>query len=115
MEHKPLKQITKKQNTHCVTLWKPFLIHKSIFIFYLLFNILVFGQNSLTTVIRYTHANELFSGVTAKIKGTNNCESEDRYRKVIIKNITNGNQTIMKKSMSWICFRFLFREKHFLK
>jgi hypothetical protein len=53
----------------------------------LLFNILVFGQNSLTTVIRYSLANELLSGASAKIKGANNCKCEDRYRKVIIKKI----------------------------
>jgi iron complex outermembrane receptor protein len=70
-------------------------MHKSVFIFSLLFNILAFGQNSFTTVIKDSLANELLSGATAKIKGTNNGEIADREGKVIITNIPNGKQTLI--------------------
>jgi hypothetical protein len=59
-------------------------MHKSVFIFSLLFNILAFGQNSFTTVIKDSLANELLSGATAKIKGTNNGEIADREGKVMV-------------------------------
>ena len=76
-------------------------MHKSIFIFSLLFNILAFGQNSFTTVIKDSLANELLSGATAKIKGTNNGAIADRDGKVIVTNIPNGKQTLVFSYMGY--------------
>jgi iron complex outermembrane receptor protein len=70
-------------------------VKKSIFIFYLLFNSIVFSQNSFTTILKDSLTNELLSSATAKIKGSNNGAIADREGKVTISNIPNGKQTIV--------------------
>ncbi len=60
-----------------------------------LFTSVSFSQNSFTTVIKDSISNELLSGATAKLKGTNNGAIADREGKVTIANIPNGKQTLI--------------------
>jgi iron complex outermembrane receptor protein len=70
-------------------------MNKLFFVLILLFNSIVFGQNSFSTVIKDSLTNELLTGAMAKIKGTNNGSLADIEGKVTITNIPNGKQTIV--------------------
>lgn len=70
-------------------------MNKFLFFLLLLLNLAVFAQNSFTTIIKDSLTNELLSGATAKLMGTNNGSIADREGKVTINNIPTGKQTII--------------------
>jgi outer membrane receptor for ferrienterochelin and colicins len=70
-------------------------MNKFLFFLLLLFNSAVFGQNTFTTTLKDSSANEFLVGAFAKIKGSTNVAIADREGKVTITNIPNGTQTIV--------------------
>lgn len=70
-------------------------MNKFLFFLLLIINSAAFGQNSFSTKIKDSLTNELLSGATAKLKGTNNGSIADREGKITINNIPNGKQTIV--------------------
>lgn len=83
---------------------------KYIFFLTMLLNSVAYSQNTFTTVLKDSLANELLSGATAILKGTSNGASADRDGKITINNIPNGKQKII---FSYIGYKKLEMEFNF--
>lgn len=68
---------------------------KYIFILAMLFSLLAHGQNTFTTVLKDSTDNELLTGATANVEGTNNGAVADKEGELTLNNIPNGKQTIV--------------------
>ncbi|MBD0779968.1 TonB-dependent receptor [Maribacter sp. ANRC-HE7] len=61
----------------------------------------IFGQNTLNTIIRDSETNETLIGATAVLQGTTNGVSADMDGRIALKNIPNGEQTIVFSYMGY--------------
>ena len=88
---------------------------KYIFILAMLINSVAYSQNTFTTVLKDSLANELLSGATANLKGTNNGASADKEGKITLNNIPNGKQTIVFRYIGYenleLAFNFPLEQK----
>lgn len=61
----------------------------------IIYTSLAFGQNTFKAIVKDSLTNEVLIGATAVLKGTTNGSSADLNGKIEIKNIPNGQQTIV--------------------
>ncbi|HEY4874345.1 MAG TPA: carboxypeptidase-like regulatory domain-containing protein [Puia sp.] len=70
-------------------------------VFIVFFSLNVFAQNTLKTIIREENTKEPLAGVSVLLKNTQNGTTSDEKGFAALKNIPNGKQTIIFRSVRY--------------